>query len=120
LAHTGFDLFEWLRPRKEVIGMDQVGALLGGFALLGIIVDMLLKKFGRTSSKFPQCRSCGRQMQTAGLPMFMPGAVVNHLDMHGLPTAAASRFICPNGHYQLWYVPRFGNTEKAFFLKEEL
>ena len=31
-----------------------------------------------------------------------------------------SRFICPKGHYQLWFVPWFGNTEKAFFFQEEL
>jgi len=59
-------------------------------------------------------------MFAAGMPKFVPGPVSNHLDQHGLPTIAASRFICPKGHYQLWFVPKFGNTEKAFFMKEEL
>jgi hypothetical protein len=111
---------EWLRPRKGVIGMDYVGALLGGFALLGLTVDGILRKFAKSARKFPWCRTCGLNMNAAGLPMVMPGEVVNHLTKHGLPTAAASRFICPKGHYQLWFVPRFGNTENAFFLREEL
>lgn len=100
--------------------MDSVGAFLGGLALLGITVDGIVRKVEKRSRKFPWCRSCGRNMTAVGLPKFMPGEVVSHLDRHGLPTFTASRFICPNGHYQLWFVPKFGNTERAFFMKEEL
>jgi len=100
--------------------MDYVGSFLGGLAILGIISDRLLSKFEKSARKFPWCHTCGKNMITAGLPKFMPGEVLKHLDKHGLPAATASRFICPKGHYQLWFVPRFGNTEKAFFLKEEL
>jgi len=100
--------------------MDHVGALLGGFALLGIVTDGLLRTVEKKARKFPWCKTCGKNMIAAGLPKFMPGEVVNHLDKYGLPTIVASRFICPKGHYQLWFVPRFGNTEKAFFLREEL
>ena len=100
--------------------MDYVGALLGGFALLGLTVEGLLRKVEKSSRKFPTCMTCGTHMLTVGLPKFMPGEVVNHLDKYGLPTATASRYICPKGHYQLWFVPRFGNTEKPFFLREEL
>ena len=100
--------------------MDSVGAFLGGLALLGITVDELLRKVEKSSRKFPWCRKCGLNMVNVSLPKFMPGEVINHLDKYGLPTIAASRFICPKGHYQLWFVPRFGNTEQAFFLKEEL
>ena len=103
-----------------MISIDHVGVMLGSFAVLGIVVDGLLRKFEKKARKFPYCRTCGNNMLTAGLPKFMPGEVLNHLDKYGLPTVAASRFICPKGHYQLWFVPRFGNTEKAFFLKEEL
>jgi ribosomal protein L34E len=100
--------------------MDHVGAILGGFALLGITVDGLLRKFEKKAQKFPYCRTCGNNMLTAGLPKFMPGEVLKHLDEHNLPTGAAARFICPKGHYQLWFIPKLGNTEKAFFLREEL
>ena len=100
--------------------MDYVGALLGGFVLLGVTVDGVLRKFAKPARKFPWCWTCGNHMTAVGLPKFMPGEVVNHLDKYGLPTVVASRFICPKGHYQLWFVPRFGNTEKAFFLQEEL
>ena len=100
--------------------MDYVGSFLGGLALLGIITDRLLSKYEKSARKFPWCKTCGKNMITAGLPKFMPGEVISYLDKYGLPTVTASRFICPKGHYQLWFVPRFGNTEKAFFLKEEL
>jgi hypothetical protein len=101
--------------------MDSVGSILGGLALLGIITDRLLSKVEKRARKFPWCRTCGNNMITVvGLPKFMPGEVIRHLDKYGLPAVAASRFICPKGHYQLWFIPRFGNTEQAFFLKEEL
>ena len=100
--------------------MAEVGLFLGTFAFLGLIMERLVGKSGKAARRFPSCLTCGSHMTTVSLPKFMPGEVVNHLDKHGLPTAAASRFICPKGHYQLWYVPRFGNTESPFFLKEQL
>jgi hypothetical protein len=100
--------------------MDQVGALLGGFALLGLTVEGIIRKIEKSSRKFPWCWTCGRHMQASERPMLMPGEVSNHLGKHGLPTGAASLFICPKGHYRLWYVPGFGETEKPFFLREGL
>jgi hypothetical protein len=100
--------------------MAEVGVLLGSFALLGIVVDGLLRKVAKPVRKGLYCRTCGLTMNTAGTPKFMPGEVSNYLDKYGLPTLAASRFVCPKGHYQLWFIPKFGNTEKAFFLREEL
>ena len=100
--------------------MDHVGVLLGGFALLGIVTDGLLRNVEKKARKFPYCRTCGRNMDAAGPSKFMPGEVSRYLDQHSLPTVAASRFVCPKRHYQLWFIPKFGNAEKAFFLKEEL
>ena len=100
--------------------MDYVGSLLGGLLLLGVVTDGLLRKVGKKARKFPCCRTCDREMYRAGPAKFMPGEVSRYLEQHNLPTQAACRFICPNGHYQLWFIPKFGNTEKAFFLKEEL
>ena len=120
MALSGIDLFEWLRPRKEVIGMDYVGAFLGGLALLGITVDGLLRKVERSARKFPWCRTCGKNMVNVTLPKVLPIEVVKYLDKYELPAVVTSRFICPKGDYQLWFIPRFGNTEKAFFLREEL
>jgi hypothetical protein len=100
--------------------MDYVGALLGSFVVFGFVVDVFLRKGHKKSQKFPCCRTCDKPMFTAGIPKVVPSEVSNYLDKYGLPTLAASRFICPEGHYQLWFVPKFGNTEKAFFLKEEL
>ncbi len=100
--------------------MDYVGVLLGGCALLGITVDGLLRKFEKPVRKFPWCRTCGMNMTIAEPSKVMPGEVSRHLDKYNLPTLAASRFKCPKGHYQLWFIPKFGNTEKAFFLREEL
>ncbi len=100
--------------------MDHVGVLLGGFALLGITMEGLLRKIEKPARKFPYCRTCGMNMITAGPSKFMPGEVSRHLDQHNLPTDAACRYMCPKGHYQLWFIPKFGNTEKAFFLREEL
>ena len=100
--------------------MDYVGALLGGLVLFGITLDTVLRKVVKPTRKFPYCRTCEKEMFTAGIPKFVPSEVSNFLDKYGLPTVAASRFICPEGHYQLWFIPKFGNTEKAFFLREEL
>ncbi len=100
--------------------MDLVGSILGGLALLGIIFERLLSKVEKRAHKFPWCRTCGMNMYTAEHSKFMPGEVSRYLDQHNLPTLAASRFRCPKGHYQLWFIPKFGNTEKAFFLREEL
>ena len=100
--------------------MDHVGVLLGGFALLGIVTDGLLRKVEKKARKFPYCRTCGMNMYSAGPSKFMPGEVSRYLEQHNLPTIAVSRFVCPKGHYQLWFIPKFGNTEKAFFMKEEL
>ena len=100
--------------------MDYVGSLLGGFMLLGIVVEGLVRKVEKPARKFPWCKTCGTNMITAEPSRFMPGEVSRHLDQHSLPTEAASRFKCPKGHYQLWFIPKFGNTERAFFLREEL
>ena len=100
--------------------MDYVGVLLGSFALLGITVDGILRKVAKPARKFPWCMTCGKNMNAVGLPKFMPGEVTRHLDEHGLPTVVASRFICPKGCYQLWFVPKLGNTEQPFFLREGL
>ncbi len=100
--------------------MNAVGAFLGGLVVLGVAADGLLKKFQKTSQKFPWCLTCGNHMMHVGLPNVLPLDVLRYLDKHGLPVAVASRFICPKGHYQLWFIPKFGNTEKAFFLREAL
>jgi hypothetical protein len=100
--------------------MDHVGVLLGSMALFGITVDGLLRKIEKKARKFPYCRMCGLNMNAAGPSKFMPGEVSRYLDQHNLPAVAASRFTCPKGHYQLWFIPKFGNTERAFFFKEEL
>ena len=51
-------------------------------------------------------------------PTTLPDEVRKYLDMYGLPPTVASTFICPK-HYQLWFIPKLGNTEKAFFYREE-
>jgi hypothetical protein len=100
--------------------MDHVGVLLGSMAIFGITVDGLLRKFEKKARKFPYCRTCGMNMNAVGASKFMPGEVSRYLEQYNLPAIAASRFTCPKGHYQLWFIPKFGNTERAFFLKEEL
>jgi len=100
--------------------MDKVGALLGGLVLLGFAVDGIIRKIEKSFKTFPWCKTCGLNMHAVELPRLMPGEVSNHLDKYGLPTIAASRFVCPKGHYHLWYIPGFGNTEKPFFFREEM
>ena len=100
--------------------MDNVGYLLGGLVVLGFTVDGILRKVNRSFRKFPVCRTCGMNMVRASLPKVLPDEVLKYLDKYKLPAVVASRFVCPKGDYQLWYIPKFGNTEKAFFLKEEL
>lgn len=100
--------------------MDYVGYLLGGLTVLGITVDGLLKKVERSARKFPWCKTCGKNMVAVPLPKVLPDEVLKYLDKYRLPAAVTSRFICPKGDYQLWFIPRFGNTEQAFFLKEQL
>jgi hypothetical protein len=100
--------------------MDHVGVLLGSFVLLGLTVDGVLRKVTKPARKFPWCKTCGKNMDAAGLPKLVPGELGRYLDMYGLPTDVASRYICPNRHYQLWFVPKLGNTEQPFLLREGL
>ena len=100
--------------------MDYVGSLLGGFVFLGFLVQGLLRKVEKPVRKFPSCRTCDKHMESTELPQVLPSEVYRYLDKYQLPAAVASRFRCPNRHYQLWFIPKLGNTEKAFFLKEEL
>src|SRR5687768_1379671 len=98
--------------------MDNVGALLSGLALLGIVVDGLLRKVEKSARKLPWCRKCGRNMISSALPQDLPTEILQYLHKYKLPAAVASRFVCPKGDYRLWFIPRLGNTERAFFLKE--
>jgi hypothetical protein len=120
MASTDLIRLSWLRPRKGVIGMDSVGFFLGGLIVLGITVNELLKKVEKSYRKFPCCKTCGKNMIHVTLPKVLPKDVLWYLGKHELPAAVASRYICPKGDYQLWFIPKFGNTEKAFFFREEL
>ena len=100
--------------------MDFVGAILGGLIALGIVANELLKKTQKPSKKFPSCRTCDRPMVHVGLPNVLPLDVLRYLDAYRLPAAVVSRFFCPKGCYQLWFIPKFGNTERAFFLREDM
>lgn len=100
--------------------MDNVGIFLGGLIILGVVSDHVLKKVSESGRQFPWCRTCGKNMISVAVPKDLPVEVRTHLDRYSLPTIVVSRFICPKGHYQLWYIPRFGGTERAFFFKEEI
>ena len=100
--------------------MDYMGYFVGGLVVLGMISDKLLRKVENSARKFPWCKTCGKNMVSVSLSKTMPEEVRKYLDKYELPAVAASRFICPKGDYQLWFIPKFGNTEKAFFLREEL
>ena len=100
--------------------MDAVGYLLGGLVVFGFTVNGLLKRVEKSSRKFPWCRIDGRNMQKVSLPKHLPDEVLRYLDEHQLPAFVVSRYICPNGCYQLWFIPKLGNTERAFFLREQL
>ena len=100
--------------------MDDIGILLGGLICLGVFSELVMKRFDGSGRQFPWCRTCGKNMISAELPSILPEAVRKYLDRYGLPTFAVSKYVCPKGDYQLWFIPKFYNTEKAFFLKEEL
>ena|SRR5687768_6690880 len=100
--------------------MDDVGYLLGGLLVFGFTVQGLLSRIERSARKFPWCRTCGKNMDSAPLPKVLPDEVLRYLDKHNLPAAVVSRFKCPRRDYQLWFIPKLGNTERSFFLKEEL
>jgi len=100
--------------------MDQLGFLLGGLMVLGFTVNGLLWKVGRSARKFLSCRDCGKELKQTPVPNVLPDAVIRYLDKHQLTTPVVSRYECPKRHYQLWYIPRFGQIEKAFFLREDM
>jgi hypothetical protein len=100
--------------------MDQVGVLLGSFAFLGLVVEGLVRKVAKSARRFPTCKTCGFNMTSEPLPNVLPDEIQRYLDKYQLPAAVASRFLCPKRHYQLWFIPKLGNTERAFFLREDL
>ena len=100
--------------------MADVGYLLGGLMVLGFTVNGLLWKVSKPSQKFLSCWKCRRKLEQKPVPNVLPDAVITYLDKHQLTTSVVSRYECPKGCYRLWYIPRFGQIEKAFFLKEEM
>ena len=100
--------------------MADVGFLLGGLMVLGFTVQGLLRKVGKPYRKFLECRKCGLALSQVSVPNVMPDAVIRYLDKHELTTPVVSRYECPRRCYRLWYIPRFGQIEKAFFLKEDM
>jgi hypothetical protein len=120
MAFTDLVRLSGLRPRKGVISMDLAGAFLGGLIVLGVTTNELLKRAQKPSRKFPSCTTCGGHMVHVGLPNNLPLAVLRYLDAYKLPVVVVSRYFCPKGHYQLWFIPKLGNTEKAFFLREDM
>jgi hypothetical protein len=100
--------------------MADVGYLLGGLMVLGFTVNGLLWKVGKPSRKFLSCWKCHRKLEQKPVPNVLPDAVIRYLDKHELTTPVVSRYEYPRRCYRLWYIPRFGQVEKAFFLKEEM
>jgi len=99
---------------------DLMSYLLGGLLLLGFTVQGLLRKPRTASEWAPRCRTGGEYMVRATLPKVLPDEVRWYLDRYKLSHEIVMRFKCPKGHYQLWYIPKLGNTERSFFLREEL
>lgn len=100
--------------------MADVGYLLGGLMVLGFTVNGLLWKVGRPYRKFPSCWKCPSKLEQKPIPNVLPDAVIRYLDKHELTTRVVSMYECPRRCYRLWYIPRFGHIEKAFFLREEM
>ena len=102
--------------------MADIGYLLGGLMVLGFTVQGILRKVEKPYRKSWQCknRKCGMSVVQKSLPNVMPHAVIRYLDQHELTTPVVSLYECPRRCYRLWYIPRFGQIEKAFFLREEM
>ena len=100
--------------------MADVGYLLGGLMVLGFTVNGLLWKVGKPYRKFRACWKCRSKLEQTPVPNVLPDAVIRYLDTHQLTIPVVSRYECPNRCYRLWYIPRFGQIEKAFFLREEM
>jgi len=100
--------------------MVDAGLMLGALVLLTVTTDKVLRKLETSGRKFPWCKTCGKNMVSVALPKFLPEEIRKYLDKHELPPVVVSRFICPKGDYQLWFIPKLSHTETAFFLREEL
>jgi hypothetical protein len=101
--------------------MTDAGVLLlFVLAILAAMSDRLLRKFETPSGKFPWCRTCGKNMVRDEQTRPVPDEVRKYMVKNELPLIVLSKFICPKGHYRLWYVPKVSSTENPFFYKEEL
>ena len=100
--------------------MDYAAIFLGGLALLGVVSDKLLRQVQQSARKFPWCRTCGKNMVNIAPSKALPGEVTKYLEKHELPATVVSRFLCPKGDYQLWFIPKFGDIERPFFLREDV
>src|SRR5688500_4345322 len=100
--------------------MSDVGYLLGGLMILGLTVQGLLRKVEKPYRKLWTCRRCDFALVQKPVPNVMPDEVIRYLDKHELTTPVVSMYECPRRCYRLWYIPRFGQIEKAFFLREEM
>jgi hypothetical protein len=97
----------------------QILYLMIALLLVCIVIVNALPQ-GRKTSPF-WCRKCkGAMDRGSHVGRALPQEVYAFLHRHNLPTYVVTRYVCPKGHTQLWFVPKLGNTDKSMFVVRDL
>lgn len=96
--------------------------LIGFLGLFAYGTGLLaLMKWGQPKRGFPYCRQCYKTCRrTSAEGKRPPAGIKAYLDDYQLPEHAASRYVCPRGHTEVWYAPRFGDAERGVLISKDL
>lgn len=96
-----------------------------GLIAIGVSLNSLMKWAQPKQPKgdFPRCmtpgcvRTCIRQSAEGRI---MPSQVIGYLIDHDLRPNVVTRYVCPKGHTEVWYVPRLGDAERCCLVSRNL
>lgn len=101
--------------------MEPAGFGLATLILLTYSVNAVLKRAAPARKGFPTCQQCGRiGTRVTNLGPDLPFEIGVYLSKYGLPEKVVSRYLCPRGCSEMWYVPRLGDAERGVFVSNRL
>ncbi len=96
--------------------MEYASLFVAGLAVFTVAFNSFLKWAEQPKKRFPWCRNCKSNMYRVSiLDAHLPYEVQRYLSDYQLPSSVLSKFNCPKGDTELWFIPRLGNATKGLF-----
>ena len=87
------------------------------------IALLALMKWAQPQRGFPYCRRprCGKTcIRKSAEGRTLPFEIQMYLACYKLPEHVVSRYVCPKGHTEVWYVSRLGDVERGILISRDL